>query len=228
MDEFHVFTGPGGPEINKARQDHLATLNISIEGKRVLEVGAGIGLHSPFFIERGCDILITDGLKNNVDEAKRRLPDQKVMVLDLESDESLAHLGTFDIVYCYGLLYHLKNAESAIKRMSEVCTGQLLLETVVSGKHDESIEYLQDHGGNNGSIYGNACRPSRSWILSKLNQHFGYGYISKTQPNYPDFITDWRDSSVSGTIRSIFVGSKVQLKNKSLTTTPPMQQEKIS
>lgn len=227
MSEFNVFLGPGGPEINSARQNHLASLGLDLDNKRVLEVGAGIGLHSQFFIDRGCEIVITDGFKNNVEEAKRRFPNNQVMVLDLEQDESLEHLGQFDLVYCYGLLYHLKNAEIAIKRMSEVCTGQLLLETVVSADHGESINYLDDHGGNNGSIYGNACRPSRSWIVNKLKEYFGYGYISVTQPDYPDFITDWSDESKGGTIRSIFVGSKIKLKNSQITTKIPMIQTKI-
>src|SRR5207344_1132901 len=58
---FSVFLAPGAEAINRARQQHLASLGLDLAGKNVLEVGAGIGLHTPFFLERGCDVTVTDG-----------------------------------------------------------------------------------------------------------------------------------------------------------------------
>lgn len=222
MSEFYCFTGPGGPEINSARQTHLASLGLDLTGKKVLEVGAGIGLHTPFFLERNCDITVTDGLPNNVGEIKRRHPTLNSFVLDLEQDVSLEHLGHFDVIYCYGLLYHLQNAESAIRRMAEI-SDVLLLETVVSTSKENDIFFLADHSGNNGSIVGKACRPSRLWVLNQLNKNYGHGYISATQPNYPDFCTNWEAPSHQPT-RSIFVGSKSSITNDLLLTTVPMVQ----
>ena len=42
--------------IRRLRRENLAGLT-----GRVLEVGAGIGLHTPFFLERGCEVTVTDG-----------------------------------------------------------------------------------------------------------------------------------------------------------------------
>ena len=222
MSEFYCFTGPGGPEINSARQNHLASLHLDIAGKKVLEVGAGIGLHTPFFLERNCDITVTDGFSNNVGEIKRRHPTLNSFVLDLEQDSSLEHLGFFDIIYCYGLLYHLRNADTALKRMSEI-SNVLLLETIVSTSTGDDIAFLADHGGNNGSIIGNACRPSRLWILNQLKKYYNHGYITATQPNYPDFCSNWSTVTRSAT-RSIFVASKTAIDNPLLMTTVPMTQ----
>jgi hypothetical protein len=222
MSEFNCFTEPNALKINYARQVHLASLNLDIAGKRVLEVGAGIGLHTPFFLRRNCDVTITDGLVNNVAEIKRRHPTLNSFVLDLEQDTSLEQLGFFDIIYCYGLLYHLRNAESALKRMSEI-SNLLLLETVVSASKEDDISFLGDHGGNNGSIAGNACRPSRLWVLNQLKKNYGHGYITTTQPNYPDFCLDWENVTHSP-VRSIFVGSKTAIDNPLLLTTVPMVQ----
>ena len=108
---FDVFLTPSALAINLARQRHLASLGLNISGKRVLEVGAGIGLHTPFYLERGCNVVVTDGRNENVQEAHRRLPGVETDELDLETGESLLRLGRFDIVYCYGLLYHLGNPE---------------------------------------------------------------------------------------------------------------------
>jgi SAM-dependent methyltransferase len=223
MSEFYCFTGPGGPEINSARQNHLASLGLDLTGKRVLEVGAGIGLHTPFFLERNCDITVTDGFPNNVEEIKRRHPALTSFVLDLEQDVSLEQLGHFDVIYCYGLLYHLGNAESALRRMSEI-SDLLLLETVVSTSTGDDISFLADHSGNNGSIIGRACRPSRLWVLNQLKKNYGYGYVTATQPNYPDFVTNWESPNHSPT-RSIFVGSTTPIENNPLlVTTVPMRQ----
>ena len=60
-DPFAVFLAPTALAINQARQSHLASLGLDLANKRVLEVGAGIGLHTPFFRERGCEVTVTDG-----------------------------------------------------------------------------------------------------------------------------------------------------------------------
>lgn len=43
---YDVFLTPNALAIKKARQEHLASLGLDLQGKRVLEVGAGIGLHN--------------------------------------------------------------------------------------------------------------------------------------------------------------------------------------
>src|SRR5262245_11954492 len=78
-----VFTKPDSLAIDKARQDHLASLGLDLEGKTVLEVGAGIGLHTQFFLDRGCAITITDGDPANVAAIQERYPAQDVRTLNL-------------------------------------------------------------------------------------------------------------------------------------------------
>lgn len=211
-------------EITRVRQDHLASLGLDMSKKRVLEVGAGVGLHTPFFIDRGCEVVITDGNIENVAEIKNRLPHNKSFVLDLEQQQSLSMLGTFDLVYAYGLFYHLANLEDAIKNLAEICTGQILVETRVSVKTDDSIEHMADHGGNNGSIYRKASRPSRQWMMNRLRENFGYAYVSVTQPKHEDFPLEW-DYATGSNNRAIFVGSKTPLSLPTLSQTLPSVQQ---
>ena len=89
---FAVFLAPNARAINSARQQHLASLGLDLAGKKVLEVGAGIGLHTPFFLERGCEVTVTDGRAENVAEIARRLPTVRTALVDLEADKSLAAL----------------------------------------------------------------------------------------------------------------------------------------
>src|SRR5207249_7328946 len=106
--------------INKARLDHLASLQLPIDGKSVLEVGAGIGMLTGFFEDRGCKVLSTDARSENVAEIKRRHPARQVATLDLERPEDIARFDRFDIVFCYGTLYHLAAPEPALEALSPV------------------------------------------------------------------------------------------------------------
>src|SRR5579864_8390939 len=125
--DFSVFLEPQALRINLARQGHLAALGLDLHAKRVLEVGAGIGLHTAFFEQRGCDVLSTDANPINVAEMLRLYPHRKIGVLDLDRPTALTDLGSFEIVYCYGTLYHLADPNGALARLAAVCTGQILV-----------------------------------------------------------------------------------------------------
>lgn len=225
-DNFGVFLSPEANSINRARQKHLASLGLDLESKRVLEVGAGIGLHTPFFLDRGCEVVVTDGRPENVAEVARRLPGVRTGVADLEQDVSLTHLGRFDVVYCYGLLYHLANPERALRRLAEVCDGLVLLETAVSpGKHDELL-LVNDPDYFNQAVSGVGCRPTRLWVLNRLQELMGHSYIPCTQPDFVDFPLDWKKPPIQIMYRSIFVGSRKPLDLPTLRSTVPDLQER--
>jgi SAM-dependent methyltransferase len=222
-DPFAVFLAPAARAINLARQSHLAGLGLDLAHKRVLEVGAGIGLHTPFFLERGCEVTVTDGRPENVAEIARRLPGIRSAAVDLEQDRPI-ELGRFDLVYCYGLLYHLANPERALGRLADICDGQILLETAVSpGAHDELL-LVRDPDAFNQAVSGIGCRPTRLWVLNRLKSLLGYGYIPRTQPDHGDFPTDWVHTPIQTMHRSIFVGSRTPLSLATLSDTVPTAQ----
>jgi 2-polyprenyl-3-methyl-5-hydroxy-6-metoxy-1,4-benzoquinol methylase len=223
-DPFAVFLTPEASAINAARQAHLASLGLDLTRKQILEVGAGIGLHTPFFLERGCEVLVTDGNAENVGEIRRRLPNVPSALLDLEQDGPINHLGVFDIVYCYGLLYHLRNPEVAIAKLASVCRGQLLLETVVGLGHYPEVQLIRDFASNNQAVSGIGCRPTRSWIMQTLARYFAHAYVTRTQPDYPDFTPDWIIPETRLIYRGVFVGSKYPLANPELLSELPDRQ----
>lgn len=211
-------------EFNQIRLEHLASLGLDINNRTVLEVGAGIGLHTPFFIDRGCRVNITDGNPLNVSKIKIKFTNSTVRLLDLEINRSFAHLGKFDLIYCYGMLHHVSNPESSLKRLAEVCNNQILLELAVLDHKTECVIDVNDPSGNTQSTSGTGSRASRLWILNKLKQYFGYGYITATQPNDPVFPVDWNKKTVYNNARAVFVGSKVPLNNPLLLDQIPQQQ----
>ncbi|MBX9771079.1 MAG: class I SAM-dependent methyltransferase, partial [Candidatus Obscuribacterales bacterium] len=101
---------------NQRRLEHLAGLGLDLSNKHVLELGAGIGDHTSFFLDRNCEVTISEPRKENLEILKLRFPTKEILSLDLESPSPLNR--QFDIVYCYGVLYHLADPEKALRFMA--------------------------------------------------------------------------------------------------------------
>ncbi|MCX6352071.1 MAG: class I SAM-dependent methyltransferase [Bacteroidetes bacterium] len=202
---------------NHARQNHLASLGLGLARKTVLEVGAGIGDHSVFFLSRNCNLTATDARQENLEVLKKKFPSVNTIPLDLDNPQPIN--STFDVVYCYGLLYHLQNPENAIKFMAENCTGLLLLETCVSYGDDDKLNPIDEDGNNpTQSFSGKGCRPSRRWVYNRLKENFPFVYLPLTQPQHEEFPTNWETQPTNGTLfRSVFIASKEKLNNPKLT-----------
>ncbi len=213
---FWGFLEPDALAINKARMDHLASLELPIEGKSVLEVGAGIGLLTEFFEDRGCEVLSTDARADNVAENKKRHPSRRVASLDLERPEDIGKLGKFDIVFCYGTLYHLAEPDAALLALGKI-SDLILLETCLSPGVEAANMIVGEEHTMNQAYSGTGSRPTRAWVMRRLHEYWGHAYISSTQPAHPDFPLDWRVPTGRENTRAIFVGSKTALDNPVLT-----------
>ena len=193
---------------NEARLQHLASLGLPISG-RVLEVGSGPGDHTGFYLERGCTVVATDGRAECVRALAARYPQVETHLVDMNHPEPLRQLGTFDIVHCYGLLYHLESPEAALAAMAEVCTGLLLLETCVSAGPGLLVNPVSEIVGDyTQSVNGRACRPTRAWVFETAKRYFAHVYQTRTQPRHAEFPTDWTAiSDGHGLIRIVIIAS---------------------
>lgn len=204
---------------NARRLEHLASLHIPVAGKTVLEVGAGIGDHSSYYLDRGCTLTSTEAREENVRVIQRRFPKIRTAALDMENPRDL--LGApFDVVHCYGLLYHLGNPERALDYLGKVSKELLLLETCVSFGTDSSIHLVEENKAKPSQSYSGAgCRPTRVWIREELQKHFPYVYIPTTQPNHEEYPLDWTlpQKHHRPLSRAIFIGSKRPIQNPLLT-----------
>src|SRR5262245_9293378 len=88
---------------NKRRQEHLASLHLDLSGRSVLEIGAGPGDHTGFFLDRGCHVTSTDGRPECVEALKARFPKAKILQFDANA-EPPAEIQPHQIIYAYGLL----------------------------------------------------------------------------------------------------------------------------
>lgn len=220
MNPVHHFRSNAYMRHNARRLEHLASLRISVANRSVLEVGAGIGDHSGYFIDRGCKITITEVRKKNLQYLKDRYPSCDIQFLDMDNPTPIKG-SPFDVVYCYGLLYHLANPTEALMFLSQNCKRMLLLETCVSFGGSEEINLIREPRSNPTQAHaGTGCRPTRAWIFKKLQGLFQYVYLPITQPNHEEFPTDWDDPGKhkASLQRSIFIASREKMNNEMLTT----------
>jgi 2-polyprenyl-3-methyl-5-hydroxy-6-metoxy-1,4-benzoquinol methylase len=92
------------------------------EGIKILDIGAGTGVYSIHYAEKGYDVTAIELVKRNVDilkakviEGKMKINIQQGNALNMENlaDES------FDIILCLGPLYHLADDNDKLKCIEE-------------------------------------------------------------------------------------------------------------
>lgn len=210
---------------NQRRQEHLATLGLPLAGRNVLEVGAGIGDHTSYFIDRGCTITITDGRKANVDLLSQRFPGRAVRHLDLNAPDP-ALTERFDVVYCYGVLYHLERPAAALAYLADRCDGLLLVETCVTPGEGVALNPIREQSHRpSQAISGCGCRPTRQWVMVELRRYFDHVYVTTTQPWHEEFPLDWSlPSEPDALTRAVFVASRTAIETPLLTEEIPQHQ----
>lgn len=92
------------------------------QGKRVLEIGCGIGSDAEEFAKHGAEYVGIDISDESLDVARRRF-----QVLDLEGNfyyhnagEDMSHFGKFDLVYSYGVIHHFPNTVKTVNNISQI------------------------------------------------------------------------------------------------------------
>lgn len=110
-------------------------------GKSVLDIGAWDGFFSFEAKRRGADrVLATDNWAwtKHITKDKGFLLARSALGLSVEQqllgleDISLSSIGTFDVVLLLGVIYHLPDPFLHIRRLAEVCTGTMIIETIIS------------------------------------------------------------------------------------------------
>jgi len=212
-------TFPVDRSFDRARMHHLGSLGLDLAGKRVLEVGAGIGELTWFWEDLGCEVISTEVRDLNVNYARLKYPHRTVLERDVTKKGSHRDLGMFDIVFCYGLLYHVPDPGFVIADLGELCTELFLVESMVDANDGPpQADQRQEYIGINHGIYNLACTPTRSWFMQELSRNFPYVYATKTQPKSQYFPLSWPVPQPH-LARSVFVASRQELALDSLSTT---------
>jgi SAM-dependent methyltransferase len=206
-----LFDRPWTRNFTKLRQDFVSSLLAKIreqtELQTALDVGCGLGDFSHFLFELGLRVAAVDGRAENVAEAKSRHPSVNFQQADAE-DLVAAGLNRFDLVFCFGLLYHLENPFRAIRSLCAATEKVLLVETMcIPGS--EPTMYLLDEGvAEDQGLNYIAFYPSEPCLVKMLYRAgFPYVYLFEKLPADQLYAaTIWKER-----LRTMIVASKVAL-----------------
>jgi len=128
---------PGNPKHVPSQQPVLRALQaLDLKGKRVLDLGCRDGLYSFTAERQGASEVV--GIDNDLSDGAVELliPYFKSSVRMYEQNlyaVSPKDFGTFDVILCAGLLYHLRYPVWGLKVIRELCRpkGILVLETAI-------------------------------------------------------------------------------------------------
>ena len=208
IESFHY---PEAIKLNVARVKHLETLGLNFKNKNVLETGCGgRGDVTNFLIKNNANVTLNDyrieNIKYLLNYLNVNLPHNTWNL-----NEEIKSDTVFDIIVCYGTLYHLTKPDQAIKNLSKICKEFLIISTCTNGKNDTSLNVLYEGNTPTQGCDGNGCRPGRQYIYNELLKNFKYVYIPKTQPDNIDFPLKFPSNNHAS--RNIFIGSHIELNN---------------
>jgi len=157
-----------------------------------LDVGCGYGFYSNCLKENALEVRAFDAREDNIQEARRRYPNIEFNVSDVE-DRSCTALGSFDLVLCFGLLYHLENPFMAIRNLFNLAGKYLLIETMVIPKKGPFAKLFTEPKSENQSLHYSALIPSED-ILIKMLHIAGFKSVYKADdlPAHEQFHTSTR------------------------------------
>jgi SAM-dependent methyltransferase len=217
---LEVFDADNALAINRARMANLEAMALPLTGKRVLDIGCGVGHLGAKLAQMGASVVCVDGREGNISSLRTRYPHLEAHVGNVET-EPLSRFGRFHVVFSYGLLYHLENPLQSLRNMESVCDEMLLLETIICD-HQLALVRMEDESTDvNQALGGVAGRPTPHYVVLALNRiGFPFVYAPATPPEHEDFRFEWRnnlDTARDGhNLRCIFVASRKELKNSNL------------
>lgn len=152
-----------------------------------LDAGCGLGFFSEILRECGLTVRAFDGREENIREARRRYSEISFGTGDIE-DSSILHLGEFDFVLCFGLLYHLENPLRAIRNLRALTGKALLLESMCFPSTDVFAALREEPSCEDQSLTDLAFYPSEGCII-KMLYRVGFAEVFRVNPlpDHEDF-----------------------------------------
>jgi len=178
-------------QLIEARGDtaqHVVTrLKPALGLANAVDAGCGVGFFSHTLAECGLNVCGFDGREENVTEARRRFPHIPFEQADVE-ERAILELGKFDLVLCFGLLYHLENPLLAIRNLRGLTEKCLLLESMCLTEEKASMLLREEPSQEDQSLSDVAWYPSESSLVKMLYRAgFGKVYRVTPLPDHEDF-----------------------------------------
>jgi len=158
------------------------------KNKTLLEVGCGYADVGNMFHELGSIVTSSDVRKEHLDVVQQNYPHIKTLLMDNDSDDIK---DKYDIIVHWGLLYHLKEIEIHLEKVSNKC-DVLLLETEVSDTDNAQFYISTNEEGYDQAFNNKGIRPSPNYIENVLEKNgFKFKIIKDSILNSSFHCYDW-------------------------------------
>jgi SAM-dependent methyltransferase len=206
--------------LNSSRAAVVSKLLLETKGplglQTTVDVGCGLGYFSGLLMSLGFEVTSVDGRRENVEEAKRRYPGAKFRQCNAE-DPGLKELGQFDLVFCFGLLYHLENPLLAIRHLHEMTRKLLLVEGVIFPGEEPTMALVDEERHEDQGLSHIAFYPTEACLIKMLYRSgFSHVYGFARQPDHPDY----QAGPNSRRVRTTLVASRGPLASELLVALP--------
>jgi FkbM family methyltransferase len=188
-------------------QRAVTRLKPALELSNAVDAGCGVGFFSQTLAERGLNVCGFDGRGENVAEARRRFPHIPFEQGDIE-ERAILQLGRFDLVLCFGLLYHLENPLRAIRHLRGLTEKCLLLESMCLPEERPSMLLREEPRQEDQSLTDVACYASEVSLV-KMLYRAGFGMVYRVIP-LPDH-DDFRETTEHARRRTVLLASSAAI-----------------
>jgi FkbM family methyltransferase len=168
-----------------------------------LDAGCGLGFFAQILQQCGLSVRGFDGRVENVEEASKRFPQITFAPGDIQ-DPAILHLGKFDLVLCFGLLYHLENPLLAIRHLRALTHRGLLLESMCLPDERPWMLLREERRLEDQSLTDVAFYPSEGCLV-KMLYRAGFAAVYRITP-LPDH-DDFRDTPEHSRRRTVLFAS---------------------
>jgi len=190
----------------------LAELKEPLGLKTALDVGCGLGYFSGLLRSLGLEVTAVDGRPENVEEAARRHSGVTFHTYNAENP-AIRTLGKFDLVFCFGLLYHLENPLLAIRHLQAMTERLLLLEAVVFPGDEPVMALIDEESTEDQGLAHFAFYPTEA-CLEKMLYRAGFASVYRFT-RMPDH-SEYRSGTNMRKIRTMLAASPTLIASKFL------------
>ena len=173
--------------------------------KSCLDGGCGPGWFSERLVDLGLDVVGLDGREIIVAEATKRVPMARFYMQDITGSLLDTVVSPADLVFCFGLLYHLENPFAAIRNLHRLTNKFLFVETQIVPGSENNLVLVSEGNNETQGLHYHALVPSRNALLKMLYvSGFHKIYRFTGSINHEDFY----DSSEREHRREIYLAVK--------------------
>jgi 2-polyprenyl-3-methyl-5-hydroxy-6-metoxy-1,4-benzoquinol methylase len=188
--------GPGIPQAGlangvKVRRIMQATSDFErqpFSALRILDLGCGEGVYSIEAGLRGAEVLALDARTERMDEGAAVAARHGVQTVQFRQEDvrhaTADRLGSFDVVYLLGTLYHLDEPDvfTVLENVYQLCSRMLVIDTLISLKPDYRAVW-RDHLYEGGRFREHADHDTealrRSRVLKSIDNTFSFRFTKE-------------------------------------------------